>query len=284
MSKRFIRKYKLVNFYEEDLWGKLAIFNSFKKVKINKKLVEELQRKKFFTLSIQEEKRRLINKFSLNKRIPFKVRKRNQKLFEIYLKSFIEGLKVRNKFGFSFRTDIGTPKVSKRILTEYAVKLKFRHILRFFAGGSINVKQFRNYFKKARRYNSFLLSFFNLIESRLDTLIYRFNILNNSGQIRQAINHGFFLINGKLSTHPGQTLKIFDILTVKNKNFFYSNLKLKFRNNRLINSIPFFLEINFRIMALVLYTSPKIDKIFFPTKKSVLSLISSSSHFNKFHN
>ena len=221
MTKRFSNKYKLLKFYEEDLWGKLTVYLNYKKVKINNILFSEFKKRKMFYLRLKDEKKRLRIKYKLNKRLPKNLREKYYHLFNLEIKNFIQALKIRNQFGFSFRIDIGTPKRLRRKITNYTQRLKSRHILRLFSGGAMNVRQFRNYLKRTRNQSSLILFFFKLFETRLDTLIYRFNFFDSPGQIRQAINHANFLINGKLVSFAGQHLNFFDILSVQVKNYYF---------------------------------------------------------------
>ena len=65
MTKRVQRKYKLLRFYQEDLWGRLSVSANFKKVKINKLLKEIRLEKTFFRREIEAETLRLKKKFGV---------------------------------------------------------------------------------------------------------------------------------------------------------------------------------------------------------------------------
>jgi ribosomal protein S4 len=191
-------------------------------------------------------------------------------------------MKVRNQFGFSFRIDIGTPKRLRKKITNYTRRLKSRHILRLFSGGAMNVRQFRSYLKKTRKQSSLILYFFKLFETRLDTLVYRFNFFDSPGQIRQSINHANFLINGKLVIFAGQHIDYFDVLSVRLKKMFFNKLIHRFKTHKVLFSIPFFIEINFRIMCLTIYCNPSPKKIFYPTKIPGALMASVGPRFSSF--
>ncbi len=307
MSKRLKNKYKIIKLYKEDLWGKLAT-NVFKSTKVNKILIEKPLEKFNFGIEVRNIKNRLkkyfniyekfkpVFKFSKRNRYQYDKIRQNNKAYKLFrrnknerynkykkaLKGQIKMFKeTRARPSFNFRTDIGKPKRKFKKLSSFGKTLKYRHKLRKFFSGTISVKQLRNYIEKVHRYNSLSLNFCRIMESRLDTIIYRLNISYNSGEIRQLINHGNFLMNGRLINFSNYNFRIFDIFSVKNKGFFFKKILRLKKKKRLLYSVPRFMEINFRIMSAVFFRNPLPKHVFFPSKFEPLFLVSSGKKFRK---
>jgi ribosomal protein S4 len=269
MSKRAVHnKYKLLKFYQEDLWGKLALRISFKKLKINRLFHEILREKSAFKTELAKERDRLKKKFGIDK--PFSSnfqRKKRIALFRVAFREFSKNLRrIHFRAPFNFRTDKGTPRRKTRRLSGFARRLKNRHKLRKFSTQSMNVRQFRNYLRKARQKRSVFVQFFRLLETRVDTLVFRLNLTESSGEARQLVNHRNFLINGKIVGFPTASIDMFDVFSVKDKKLFYEKSLSLFKKGVVLFSLPGYLEVNFRIMSAIIYTWPLPYKVSYVRK------------------
>jgi small subunit ribosomal protein S4 len=276
MSKRLIKKYKLLKFYQEDLWGKLAVRLSFKKVKINRLFHDIFQEKNAFRKDLLKERDRLKKKFLVDE--PFSSdlqrRKRNS-LFRSAFQELVKNLrKIYFRASFNFRTDKGKPKRKTRRLSNFARRLKNRHKLRRFSTESMNVRQFRNYVRKARKTNAVFLQFFRSLETRIDTLVFRLNLAKTAGEARQLVNHRNFLINGQSVAFSSESINMFDVFSVKDKSFFYKKSLDLFKKNLILFSVPSYLEVNFRIMSAVIFMWPTSSKVPYTRKIDARSLVS----------
>lgn len=105
------------------------------------------------------------------------------------------------------------PKGKPR-LTGYGTQLREKQKAKQIYG--ILERQFRNYFDKASKKtgdtSEFLLQ---LIEMRLDNIVYRLGFGKSRQQARQLVNHGLFSVNGKKVTIPSYQTKIGDIVAIK---------------------------------------------------------------------
>lgn len=54
-----------------------------------------------------------------------------------------------------------------------------------------------------------------LLESRLDNIVFRAGLANSRGQARQLVSHGHLLVNGKKATIPSIRLRPGDIVSIK---------------------------------------------------------------------
>lgn len=118
-------------------------------------------------------------------------------------------------------------------LSEYGTQLQEKQKGKYVYG--IMEKQFRNYFKKASKKRGdtgvFLLQ---LLETRLDNIIYRLNILPSRESIRQMITHGHIKINSKKVDIPSYQVKTGDIITIKENSSYLPKAKeeIKKDNNQ----------------------------------------------------
>ncbi|RMH79592.1 MAG: 30S ribosomal protein S4 [Acidobacteria bacterium] len=109
----------------------------------------------------------------------------------------------------------GRVKGRRRKLTEYGVRLLEKQKLKFLYGG-LREKQFKRYFDEASRSKGntgqVLLQ---LLERRLDNVVYRLGFAATRRQARQWISHGHFLINGKKVNIPSYRVEVGDVIEVK---------------------------------------------------------------------
>ena len=98
--------------------------------------------------------------------------------------------------------------------TEYGVQLREKQRIKRFYG--LLEKQFFNTYEKANQAKGNtgdnLLS---LLERRLDNVTYRMGIGASRAQARQIVNHGHILVNGKSVNIPSYSVKMNDVITIK---------------------------------------------------------------------
>src|SRR5580693_9197355 len=84
--------------------------------------------------------------------------------------------------------------------------------------GSINERQFRSiYHEAARRKGDTSENLIGLLESRLDTVVYRMGLVPTVFAARQFVSHGHVKVNGKRVNIASYTLKEGDEIEVKEK-------------------------------------------------------------------
>lgn len=276
MSKRLSKKYKLLKFYQEDLWGKLAVKISFKKVKINRLFHEIFREKSAFRNDLAKERDRLKKKFRVDEPFSSDIQRRKRNiLFRKAFQEFAKNLRrIYFRAVFNFRTDKGKPKRKTRRLSNFARRLKNRHKLLRFSTQSMNVRQFRSYVRKARKTNAVFVQFFRSMETRVDTLVFRLNLVQHAGEARQLVNHRNFLINGRVVGFPTESIDMFDVFSPKDKNFFYQKSLELFKKGLIIFSLPYYLEVNFRIMCAIVHIWPVPSKVPYTRKIDAKSLVS----------
>jgi small subunit ribosomal protein S4 len=108
-------------------------------------------------------------------------------------------------------------KIKRSSLSDdYKERLLEKQKLRFNYG--ISEKQLVSYFHEAKRLpGSTGTSLLELIESRLDCIIYRLGFASTITAARQLINHGHILVNNRHVNIPSFLCKQNDIISIKNK-------------------------------------------------------------------
>ncbi|MCI0183821.1 MAG: 30S ribosomal protein S4 [Acidibacillus sp.] len=100
--------------------------------------------------------------------------------------------------------------------SEYGIQLREKQKARRLYG--ILEKQFRAYYEEAARQKGItgdrLLS---LLETRLDNVVYRLGFAGSRPEARQLVKHGHFSINGHRVDIPSYSVRIGDVITVRDK-------------------------------------------------------------------
>ena len=104
----------------------------------------------------------------------------------------------------------------RKKLTEYGLQLAEKQKVRHMYG--VNEKQFHNTFKQAGKMEGIHgYNFFCLLERRLDNVVYRLGFAPTRRAARQLVNHGHFLVNGVKTDIPSYTVKVGDVISVKER-------------------------------------------------------------------
>lgn len=99
--------------------------------------------------------------------------------------------------------------------SEYGIQLRAKQKLRGFYG-NITEKQFRRIFAEAnRRRGDSAENLVELLERRLDAVVYRMKLVATVFASRQFINHGHIKVNGRRVNIPSYVVKDGDMIEVK---------------------------------------------------------------------
>jgi small subunit ribosomal protein S4 len=100
--------------------------------------------------------------------------------------------------------------------SQYLVQLREKQKLKFIYG--VLEKQFRRYYKEAARQSGITGNvLLQILESRLDNVVYRSGMASTRPQARQLVNHGHFLVNGKRVDIPSYQVRKDDVVSVKER-------------------------------------------------------------------
>ncbi len=102
---------------------------------------------------------------------------------------------------------------SRSKYTDYGVQLREKQKVRRIYG--VLEKQFRNYVHLAEQRKGITgENLLQLLESRLDNMVYRMGFASSRNEARQLVNHGHFLVNGRkvdvpsFRTKPGTVIEV----------------------------------------------------------------------------
>lgn len=101
-----------------------------------------------------------------------------------------------------------------KALSEYGQQLIEKQKIRFSYG--ITERQLSNYVKEANLIKGNVQDhLFELLEIRLDNVIYRLGLASSRRLARQMVSHGHILMNGKRVTVPSARVSIGDVVSVR---------------------------------------------------------------------
>jgi small subunit ribosomal protein S4 len=125
--------------------------------------------------------------------------------------------------------------------TEYGQQLTEKQKLRFTYG--MSEKQFRRFFMiaKADKTKSTGLGLLQILESRLDNLVYRMGFATTRRQARQLVTHGHVTVNGKKVDIPSYIVSINDVISFKDSS---KNLKVVLEAINTKPTIPAYVTID----------------------------------------
>jgi|ERR1700733_6332457 len=251
-----LNKYKILNkLFHSKPNESLNIKSNSTKIKIKENLnLKKIEKKQF-------QKRNKKNEFNYIKMQPY-----NHKQTHI---------KIGNIKFFLYRIDIGKPKERGIKRNKHFLILMSRQKIRRFCS-QFPLKVIRKYLQIIKHRSVNLSAFLVLLETRLDFLLYRMNVMSNQPlYFRQLINHNSFkfLLQNKVTNLSGQhLLKIGEIFKVsfRSKKYFYYLIQKKFLKNEVFMSIPNYMLINYRLMYLIFFKFPTLKTLSFPIRLAFL--------------
>ncbi len=101
-------------------------------------------------------------------------------------------------------------------VSDYGLQLREKQKLRRIYG--ILERQFRNYYKEASRIKgSTGENLLQLLETRLDNVVYRMGFGSTRAEARQLVSHKSIMVNGKIVNIPSYVVSATDVVSVREK-------------------------------------------------------------------
>src|SRR5512136_3427468 len=101
-------------------------------------------------------------------------------------------------------------------MSDYGLQLREKQKLRRIYG--LLERQFQRYFVEAsRRKGSTGTNLLQLLESRLDNVVYRMGLGSTRAEARQLVSHGSITVNGKVLNVPSARVKAGDTIAATEK-------------------------------------------------------------------
>ena len=105
---------------------------------------------------------------------------------------------------------------SGRKVSEYGLQLREKQKAKFIYG--VQEKPFRNLYEKAERMPGLVgTNLMQLLELRLDNIIFRMGFARTRREARQIVTHRFVLVNGKTVNVPSYKVQPGDVIEIKEK-------------------------------------------------------------------
>ena len=131
---------------------------------------------------------------------------------DLFLKSGVRPLDSKCKA----ETAPGMHGARRGRLSDYGVQLREKQKVRRMYG--VLEKQFRAYYTKAaRRKGATGENLLQLLEGRLDNVVYRIGFGSTRAEARQVVSHKSVLVNGKTVNVPSYQVQAGDVVSVREK-------------------------------------------------------------------
>lgn len=155
---------------------------------------------------------------------------------------------------------------TSRKFSDYAVRLREKQKARRFYGMSEG--QFHDFFVKASKRQGVLgINFLQLLESRLDNVIYRSGLAESRAEARQMIGHGHFFVNKRKVDIASFILKSNDVVSLRSGDHKKVLIQLEKIKDR---SAPKWVNLNIDQKTLTFLSPPLRTEIEVPVQEQLI--------------
>ena len=115
--------------------------------------------------------------------------------------------------GYDKKSNRQNARAGKKV-SEYGLQLREKQKAKFIYG--VLEKPFRNYYEKADRMKGMTgENLMVMLESRLDSVVFRMGFARTRREARQIVDHKHVLVNGKQVNVPSYLIKAGDVIEIK---------------------------------------------------------------------
>ncbi len=148
---------------------------------------------------------------------------------------------------------------SRRKHTEYALGLIEKQKLRYYYG--LLERQFRGVYEKARKRRGVTgEQMLQILETRLDNVVFHLGFANTRPASRQMVAHGHVRVNGRKVSIPSYALRVNDVVEVKVSNV-ARQLAAKNLESATSRAVPDWLSLNKEALKGVVMRVPTREEI-----------------------
>ena len=169
--------------------------------------------------------------------------------------------------GYDKKSNRTSARAGKKI-SEYGLQLREKQKAKFIYG--VLEKPFRNYYEKADRMKGQTgENLMVMLESRLDSVVFRMGFARTRREARQVVGHKHFLVNGKPVQIPSYLVKAGDVIEVREKARSLQRYKdmLEVTGGRLV---PEWLEVDQEAMKATVKYLPTREMIDVPVNEMLI--------------
>ena len=117
--------------------------------------------------------------------------------------------------GYDKKSNRQNARAGKKV-SEYGLQLREKQKAKFIYG--VLEKPFRNYYEKADRMKGMTgENLMIMLESRLDSVVFRMGFARTRREARQIVDHKHVLVNGKQVNIPSYLIKAGDVIEIREK-------------------------------------------------------------------
>ena len=146
--------------------------------------------------------------------------------------------------------------------SDFSVQLMAKQKLKFYYG-NIGEKQFRKYYDEAvRRKGDTSENLIEILERRLDAVIYRLKFAITPFAARQFVNHGHVTVNGRKVNIPSFLVKDGDLIEVREKSKQLAMVLDATQSGE--RDVPEYYEVDHRAMKGRMTRAPKLSDVPYP--------------------
>jgi len=153
--------------------------------------------------------------------------------------------------------------------SNYALQLKEKQKVKRMYG--MLEKQFKRFFMLASKSKGVTgRVLIQLLERRLDNVVYRALIAFSRNQARQFVNHGFTFINGKRVSIPSYIVKEGQVIEIKAKESIKQGMKSNIEVNSKERSVPTWLEVDKDNLKIKIVRFPEKEDLIIPVDEQLI--------------
>ena len=210
-----------------------------------KKSIPKLKYKKFLKLRQNVQNRPKLLKFKAKKWQNIILKSRRDLKNPLKLKN-IDQLgyfvpKFTDFFAYKYRSDL---YIKQKIIYFY---------------GYLKKKYLKSIIKKIRKKTNLSYFLVKLLESRLDSVLYRSHFVSSFRDARQLISHGHVFVNGNKIITSSFVLSDGDVISLS-KNV-HRLIEKKVLNSSLVPITPKYLQVNYKIFHIIFLGNLKINQL-----------------------
>lgn len=155
----------------------------------------------------------------------------------------------------------------RKKLSGYGIQLREKQKAKRYYG--IMERQFRKYFEMAERMKGATgENLIQLLERRLDNVIYRVGLASSRREARQFVKHGHFTVNGKKVDIPSYLVKVGDVIEIGEKSKGLERLKELASSNQKV--APDWLEVDLENMRARVVALPRREHLDIPLEEHLI--------------
>jgi small subunit ribosomal protein S4 len=158
---------------------------------------------------------------------------------------------------------------NRKKLSEYGLQLREKQKARRIYG--VLERQFEKYFEMAERMKGITgENLLQLLERRLDNVVYRMGFASSRPQARQLVRHGHFTVNGKKVNIPSYLVSVGDTIAVSEKSASGMEYFKSLREQGPVGSVVPWLDVDFDKLQVTVTALPARQDIDVPIQEHLI--------------